>query len=71
MPFPVGSEVRQVLARAAALHRSAEAIDWLVSIIERGDDKSADIAADALSVFDRNDKIMERVKAALSARSRP
>jgi hypothetical protein len=67
---PTSVELRQVLARAAALHRSPEAIDWLVSIIERGDDKSADIAADALSVFDRNEKLMERVKAALAARIR-
>lgn len=67
---PGWSELRQVLARAAALHRSPEALDWLVTIIERGDDKSADIAADALSVFDRNDKLMERVKAAQAARMR-
>jgi hypothetical protein len=66
---PGWSELRQVLARAAALHRSPEALDWLVTIIERGDDKSADIAADALAVFDRNDKLMERVKAAQAARS--
>lgn len=63
------TELRQVLARAAALHRSPEAIDWLVSIIERADARSADIAADALSVFDRNDKLMERVKAAQASRA--
>ena len=59
-----------MLARAAALHRSDAAMDWLLGIVERGDAKSADIAADALSVFDRNDKLMERVKAAQAARER-
>jgi HEAT repeat protein len=67
---PPSSELRQVLARAAALHRSDAAMDWLLGIVERGDAKSADIAADALSVFDRNDKLMERVKAAQAARER-
>jgi hypothetical protein len=67
---PPSSELRQVLARSAALHRSEAALDWLVSIIERGDAKSAELAADALSVFDRNEKLMQRAEAALAARTR-
>jgi len=60
---------RTVIARAAALLRSEAAFDWLVGIIEKGRTEDATIAADALSVYERNTKLMERVKAAKAARS--
>jgi HEAT repeat protein len=64
----VPSGLRTVLARAAALHRSEAAFDWLVGIIEEGRAEDAAIAADALSVYDRNTKLMQWVKVAQAAR---
>jgi HEAT repeat protein len=65
----VSAEMRAVLIRAAAVHRSEAAFDWLLSIIEEGPKKQADVAVDALSVYERNARLAERVKAALAKRS--
>ena len=65
----VSDEMRAVLIRAAAVHRSDAAFDWLLSIIEDGPKKHAEVAVDALSVYERNTKLTERVKAALAKRS--
>jgi HEAT repeat protein len=59
---------RAVLIRAAALHRSEVAFDWLISIIEHGTSAHADVAVEALSVYERNTKLVERVQAALAKR---
>jgi hypothetical protein len=59
---------RTVLIRAAALHRTEAAFDWLVSIIESGAEVHAGAAAEALSVYERNRKLGERVQAALAKR---
>jgi hypothetical protein len=59
---------RVVLIRAAALHRSELAFDWLISIIEHGTPAHADVAVEALSVYERNTKLVERVQAALAKR---
>jgi hypothetical protein len=67
----VSAEMRAVLIRAAAVHRSEAAFDWLLSIIENGPKKQADVAVDALSVYERNTKLAERVKTALAKRSPP
>ena len=67
-PF-AADEVRATLARAAAVHRSETAFDWLISIIADGHDKLAEIAADALSVYDRNTQLMQRVAAARASRA--
>src|SRR5690606_13306848 len=64
----IPSGLRSVLARAAALHRSEAAFDWLIGIIENGRADEAAIAADALSVYARNARLMERVKVAQAAR---
>jgi HEAT repeat protein len=61
-------DFRAVLIRAAALHRSEVAFDWLVSIIEHGSPVHADVAVEALSVYERNVKLGERVQAALAKR---
>jgi HEAT repeat protein len=66
----VRDDMRAVLIRAAAVHRSEPAFDWLISIIENGSAKQADVAADAISVYERNVKLMERMKAALAGRKR-
>ncbi|MFL6604428.1 MAG: HEAT repeat domain-containing protein [Steroidobacteraceae bacterium] len=59
---------RTVLIRAAALHRSEVAFDWLISIIEHSTPAHADVAVEALSVYERNTKLVERVQAALAKR---
>jgi HEAT repeat protein len=64
----VKDDMRAVLIRAAAVHRTDEAFDWLLSIIETGPKKQAEVAVDALSVYERNTKLAERVKAALARR---
>jgi len=61
--FPV------VLIRAAALNRTEAAFDWLVSIIETGADRHSAAAVEALSVYERNTKLTERVKQALARRN--
>jgi hypothetical protein len=61
-------DFRAVLIRAAALHRSEVAFDWLISIIEHGTAAHADVAVEALSVYERNVKLGERVQAALAKR---
>jgi HEAT repeat protein len=60
--------MRAVLIRAAAVHRTDAAFDWLISIIEAGPKKQAEVAADALSVYERNARLVERVKTALARR---
>lgn len=64
----VSPELRGVLSRAAALHRSEAAFDWLIGIIGNGSAEDAATAADALSVFERNTRLMQRVKDARAAR---
>jgi HEAT repeat protein len=68
----VSPEMRAVLIRAAAVHRTDDAFNWLLTIIEAGTPRQAEIAVDALSVYERNTKLTERVHAALASRkSRP
>jgi HEAT repeat protein len=66
----VSPELRATLARAAALHRSDAAFDWLISIVETGSERDSGCAADALAVYGRNIKLMERVNLALAARTK-
>src|SRR5690606_33844184 len=66
-PF-VSTDLRGVLARAAALHRSEAAFDWLVGVIRNGTEQDAELAADALSVYERNSALMKRVADAQAAR---
>jgi len=61
-------EFRTVLIRAAALHRSEPAFEWLLWIIENDTQKHADVAVEALAVYERNTKLGERVQAALAKR---
>ena len=64
----VTAEARGALIRAAALQRSEAAFEWLLSIIETGTAKLAEVAADALAVYERNTKLMEQVAAAKARR---
>jgi HEAT repeat protein len=65
----VPADVRRVLVRAAALHRSDESFDWLVAIVAEGDTMIATETVDALSIYRHNDKLSERLKRALGERS--
>lgn len=67
----VTRDARATLIRAAALHRSEAALDWLTAIIAREARAYADVAVEALSVYDRNTKLMDRVQSALAARNDP
>lgn len=67
----VSAQARSVLIRAAALHRSEAAFEWLLRIIETGAPKLAATAADALGIYERNGKLMEQVKAAWERRTQP
>jgi HEAT repeat protein len=62
------ADFRAVLIRAAALHRSEAAFDWLISIVEHGTPGHADVAVEALSVYERNTKLSARVQAAWAKR---
>jgi HEAT repeat protein len=59
---------RGVLIRAASLHRSPAAFDWLIDIIESGGQADADVAVEALSIYERDTRLNERVQAALIRR---
>jgi HEAT repeat protein len=59
---------RAVLIRAAGLHRSPAAVDWLVEMIERGAQADADVAVEVLSVYERDSRLRERVEVALGRR---
>jgi HEAT repeat protein len=61
-------DFRAVLIRAAALNRTEAAFDWLISIIEHDTSAHAEVAVEALSVYERNMKLNERVQAALAKR---
>lgn len=65
----LNTEFRSVLIRATALHRSEAAFDWLIQIIEHGSRVHAEVAAEALEVYERNTKLAERVQAALDRRA--
>jgi HEAT repeat protein len=64
-------DFRIVLIRAAAVHRSDAAFEWLLSIIESAAKKLADAAVDALAVYERNTKLAAQVQEALAKRSGP
>jgi HEAT repeat protein len=61
--------LRAVLIRAAGLHRSPSAFDWLLEIIDRGEQADAEVAVEALSVYARDARLGERLQAALAKRA--
>ena len=67
--FGFAGEARGALIRAAAVHRSEAAFDWLLEIIATGASRHAQAAADALAVYERNARLIERIQAAKARRS--
>jgi len=64
----VPAELRRVLVRAAALHRSDEAFDWLLKLVAEGDTRIATEAVDVLSIYRHNEKLTERLRQAIAER---
>jgi len=62
---------RRALIRAAGLHRSDDACEWLLQITAEADAQWAESALDALSTLRRNPRLTERVRAAVEARRDP
>jgi HEAT repeat protein len=62
-------EGRSALIRAAALHRSEPAFEWLLQIIATGTPQLAAAAVAALSVYERNTRLIEQVNAAKARRT--
>ena len=59
---------RRVLLRAAALHRTDAAIDWILGIVARAPAAVVPDALEALSIYRGNDRLTARIEAALTAR---
>jgi HEAT repeat protein len=64
-------EARSALIRAASLHRSEAAFEWLVGLIETAPARLAAVAVEALGVYSRNTKLLEQVDAAKARRQEP
>lgn len=60
---------KQIIIRAASLHRSDEAFDWLLSIIENENSHLSKSAVDAFQIYQRNKPLMEKINTAISNRS--
>ena len=67
----VTPEGRGALIRAAALQRSEPAFEWLLEIIATDTPTLAAVAVEALSVYERNTKLLEQVNAAKARRDQP
>jgi hypothetical protein len=67
----VASEARGTLIRAAALHRSEAAFEWLLDIIATGSSQHARGAVEALAVYARNARLIEQIEAAKARRTTP
>jgi HEAT repeat protein len=65
----VGTGTRGALIRAAALHRSEAAFDWLLDIIAGGSSAQAQAAEEALAVYERNTRLIEQIQAAKARRA--
>ena len=65
---PFKGPADRLLLRAAALHRSPAALDWLLEVAANGDRASAETAADELSAFRSSSKVAERLPAILAER---
>ena len=64
----VSPEQKRILTRAAALHRSDAAFEWLLALIAEGSSGAAEAALTALSIYKENRQLAARIKAALVAR---
>jgi hypothetical protein len=61
----------RVLLRAAALHRSPAALDWLVELAATADRASAESIVAELAVYRSNARVRERLHTAIAGRDEP
>lgn len=65
----VSPEQKRILSRAAALHRTDAAFDWLIKLIAEGSLGAAEAAIEALSIYKENLQLTARIKTTLSSRA--
>lgn len=63
------TDFRRALLRAAALHRSEAAFDWLLSLIAESHASVAEPAVRALAIYPHNDRLRERIESVLAQRA--
>jgi hypothetical protein len=68
-PFKRDSD--RVLLRAAVLHRSEAAFDWLLEVVDRGDRASAELVIRELAAYRANKRLAARLAATLEGREDP
>lgn len=68
---PYKRDADRVLLRAAALHRSDLALDWLIEVAGSGDRKSAEVAIAELGAYRNNARLRARLEAVLAERADP
>lgn len=65
---PFKRDADRILLRAAVLHRSEAAFDWLLSVVEHGDDASATLVVEELLVYRANHTLRRRLQSAIERR---
>jgi HEAT repeat protein len=65
---PLKRDKDRVLLRAAALHRSEAAFDWLCSVVANGDKASASLLVQELAVWRVNKRLREWMRTAVERR---
>lgn len=68
---PFKREADRALLRAAALHRSEAALDWLTEVAGAGDRKSAEVAITELGAYRSNARVRDRLAAVIAERADP
>lgn len=64
----LGKDFRRVLVRAAALHRTDAAFDWLLNLIAEDDVSLAEAVLEALAIYKQNAQLENRIKLTLAGR---
>lgn len=65
---PLKRDAARVLLRAAVLHRSKAAFEWLCSVVAKGDKVSAELLVQELAVYRANDRLRKQLSEAVEAR---
>jgi len=66
---PLKRDADRALLRAAVLHRSDQAFEWLLSVVEKGDRASAELVIRELAAYRSNARLHERLARAVKART--
>jgi len=68
---PFKRQADRVLLRAASLHRSEAALNWLIEVAGDGDRRSAEVAIAELGTYRNNARVRDRLGAVLADRDDP